>query len=337
MLTLDSYLSLSVADAQKQWLSVMARSAVPSGGRQVDFLPIETLICYGLGLVARPTPSGTVNIQTSARDVLRFASLFRRTPKSLAAKLSNLDGRRPHGAKFEQQLWIELTTTRDTFPALYETVLASARSVGLGHEDVPDFLGHAEHALDIVFDAVSVNDSALFKSIEPEVRRLAESVADIDVASTERAMMGTARVGQQQFARRVLTSAGYHCVFCGLSTRAQNLPSSRMLVASHIKPWSESSGRERVDPLNGLAACPTHDAAFESHLLTIDSSRVIIRSPSLERAVATDSVWAQFFGENALSPELILPEGASAPGLGYVDWHRARLVVELPDWTRRKR
>ncbi|WP_407664684.1 HNH endonuclease [Micromonospora tarensis] len=33
-----------------------------------------------------------------------------------------------------------------------------------------------------------------------------------------------------------------------------------MLVASHIKPWRVSTHAERLDPRNGLAACPTHDA-----------------------------------------------------------------------------
>ena len=41
----------------------------------------------------------------------------------------------------------------------------------------------------------------------------------------------------------------------------------RMLVASHIKPWKDSSPRERLDHRNGLAACPTHDAAFDAGLL----------------------------------------------------------------------
>jgi putative restriction endonuclease len=37
-----------------------------------------------------------------------------------------------------------------------------------------------------------------------------------------------------------------------------------MLIASHIKPWRISTSTERLDVRNGLAACPTHDIAFDT-------------------------------------------------------------------------
>ena len=36
-----------------------------------------------------------------------------------------------------------------------------------------------------------------------------------------------------------------------------------MLLAGHIKPWKDSTSSERLDLTNGLAACPSHDVAFE--------------------------------------------------------------------------
>jgi putative restriction endonuclease len=43
----------------------------------------------------------------------------------------------------------------------------------------------------------------------------------------------------------------------------------RMLVAGHIKPWKDSEPSERLDPRNGLAACPSHEVAFDTGLLTV--------------------------------------------------------------------
>lgn len=323
MLTLADYLELSVQDARRQWVAIRQRMPVGPGSRQVDFTPLETLVCFGLGLVAPPSrnETGTINLQVSSPDVQRFAALFKRSPKSLASKLNNLDGRRPHGARFEQELWIELTLKRDVFPSLYEIILRGARDAGLSPQEVPDFLGLKHHDLEVVYDAVTVSDDELFASVDRLLSRPGAELAG-DPVLTGRALVGTARVGQQQFARRVLTRADFHCVFCGLSTRAHNLPSSRMLVASHIKPWSESSGRERLDPENGLAACPTHDAAFENHLIATDGAGRILLSTALARAVERDPAWWQFFGPKALAPRLLIAADAR-PGLGYVDWHRA--------------
>ena len=43
-----------------------------------------------------------------------------------------------------------------------------------------------------------------------------------------------------------------------------------MLLAGHIKPWRDSTHRERLDLSNGLAACPSHDVAFDTGLLTVE-------------------------------------------------------------------
>jgi putative restriction endonuclease len=39
-----------------------------------------------------------------------------------------------------------------------------------------------------------------------------------------------------------------------------------MLRASHIKPWSDCSNRERLDPLNGLLLVAHIDALFDNGL-----------------------------------------------------------------------
>jgi predicted restriction endonuclease len=71
---------------------------------------------------------------------------------------------------------------------------------------------------------------------------------------TEQIIQAAARVGQHVFALNVLSNCGQRCVFCGLNPSA--FGAKRMLVAGHIKPWKDTAPSERLDPRNGLAACP---------------------------------------------------------------------------------
>ncbi|MGX1902436.1 HNH endonuclease [Thermolongibacillus altinsuensis] len=60
-------------------------------------------------------------------------------------------------------------------------------------------------------------------------------------------------------------NGGIKCKLCGLSFED-------VLIASHIKPWSEckDSEWERIDPYNGFLLCPTHDALFDKNLITFN-------------------------------------------------------------------
>lgn len=179
---------------------------------------------------------------------------------------------------------------------------------------MPDFLGVGDNRFQVVTEAVDVSDEELARSVE------SDDIQQNDPL-TELARIGTARIGQQQFARQVLENSDFACVFCGLSTKKHAIRSARMLIASHIKPWSDSTNRERLDTTNGLAACPTHDAAFENHLISLDRSGRIVRSAELQRAIAADPAWDNAFGSRTLASSLQLAESARPPGPSYVDWH----------------
>lgn len=330
MLELRDYLDLNPSAAADQWRSILRREHRPTGKRQDDFTPVETILCFGLGQVGNRSPSGNINIPESSPDARRLAELFKRTPGSLALKLANLDGRRVNGARHEQQLWIKLTEDPFLFESLYALILEAGRSLGLRSDELPDFLGYEDDRLKIVLEADSVSDEELLSSLEDEFSALRKQQGVIDIPNTERARLGTARVGQQQFARKVVANAGFACVFCGLSTRSVNLPASRMLIASHIKPWSKSNGEERLDHLNGLAACPTHDAAFEAFLISVDTDGTIVRSAALEQAIAVDTGWRHNFGDQGLARRLVMPLSAQLPAQRYTDWHYSNIVIEVP-------
>ena len=142
---------------------------------------------------------------------------------------------------------------------------------------------------------------------------------------TERILLAAARVGQHVFARQVLANCASSCVFCGL--RPATFGATRMLLAGHIKPWKDSTPAERLDPRNGLAACPAHDVAFDTGMLTVNGGLRIHLARSLATAIEADPLARQYYGRPPLREALLLPDGAQTPRRKYLDWHRERIFV----------
>ena len=100
-----------------------------------------------------------------------------------------------------------------------------------------------------------------------------------------------------------------------------------MLLAGHIKPWRDSSHRERLDLANGLAACPSHDVAFDTGLLTVEDDLRITLAASLSEAVRVDRLARHYYGTPPMLTVLRLPQTAQRPGASYLDWHRRLCVL----------
>lgn len=97
------------------------------------------------------------------------------------------------------------------------------------------------------------------------------------------------RVNQSFFRRAVLSAYESSCCITGISD-------SRLLIASHIKPWAQcSEGNEKTTPENGLCLNTLHDKAFDRGLITVDSTYQIVLSPSL-KSVLTEKAYAEYFG-----------------------------------------
>jgi putative restriction endonuclease len=141
-------------------------------------------------------------------------------------------------------------------------------------------------------------------------------------AETMRLVEQSVRMGQHRFARSVLTNYAYSCAFCGFAPRL--MPNCGLLRASHIKPWADSNDRERLDPLNGVAACPTHDAAFDAGLLTINGGLRVHRAPMLKVSSGADRGVDHYFGD-ALATSLLVPSDGHAPDTQYLSWHHTHV------------
>jgi putative restriction endonuclease len=210
------------------------------------------------------------------------------------------------------------------FTRVYQVLLQAARAESIGPARLPDFLGLEYGGELILLGQEELDISVLEAAMHDQLSRDgADTVRS--VLETERIMLAATRVGQHVFAVQVLANCGGQCVFCGLRPAA--FGARRMLLAGHIKPWKDSSPTERLDPRNGLAACPAHDVAFDTGMLTVNGGLRIHLARPLAQAVQDDQLARQYYGRPPMREALLLPEGAQAPAAKYLDWHRKKVFV----------
>lgn len=89
--------------------------------------------------------------------------------------------------------------------------------------------------------------------------------------STENIGLRTSRVGQGAYRKSILHRWKYQCA-------VTKFDDTRVLIASHIVPWRNSTDEERLDVDNGILLSPTYDALFDRHLITFDEKGKIILS-----------------------------------------------------------
>ena len=318
---LADYLELTDDDARRQWRRVIARAPAVKGKRQGTFEPVEVLLCHGLFLILSPRSFGGANIHTLPDEAKTLASLFRRSPGSLTNKMLNLDGSREHGGRAEVELYVRLSLDPALYVRLYRLVILAGREVGLEAALLPDFLGWlASDAAELLGqDEIGEQEVEIALREQHANWRFWSEQQGLDEPITTRLVEQRVRHGQHRFARQVLQSFGHRCGFCGFSP--VSLGMRRGLVASHIKPWKDSAPRERLDPRNGVAACPIHDVAFDQGFLTVNGGLRVHKAEPLGVLVARDSAADHLFGRETVSARLLLPEGSHAPGERYLSWH----------------
>jgi putative restriction endonuclease len=103
-------------------------------------------------------------------------------------------------------------------------------------------------------------------------RRLEEQVeSDVSVTETDREAIVRARVGQGLFKQRVMQIETY-CRITGVDNLIH-------LVASHCKPWRDSTNEERLNGENGLLLTPSIDHLFDRGFIGFEDSGDLIISP----------------------------------------------------------
>lgn len=135
------------------------------------------------------------------------------------------------------------------------------------------------HLLLVLLDADGVTDD-LPTAMEIEASVNADVLNDIhDVEAdeslpvTQRLQLAKARVGQGLFRKRV--------ILLDQACRVTGVSDTRVLVASHIKPWREASNAERINGHNGILLSPHVDALFDEELITFEDDGQMQVHPSL--------------------------------------------------------
>ena len=176
-------------------------------------------------------------LHTGTPKIRELAAWMGRTPSAVARKLSNLAGRDP-------------------------AILASGK-VGLTNGSAVDDKIWAY--LKANWDQTAIQAAEAYDrfakayGVEPEVE-LIEKAPEIEMGRTRTATVQV-RVNQARFRSYVL--AGYNSTCC-----ISGLQNERLLIASHIVPWSEDA-HNRLNPQNGLCLSALHDRAYDQGLITV--------------------------------------------------------------------
>ena len=130
------------------------------------------------------------------------------------------------------------------------------------------------------------------------------------IKGKERDAIIKARVNQGVFRDRLLEVYCDKCCMTGIDDK-------RLLVASHIKPWSVSSDKEKLKVENGLLLNALHDHAFDRGLITISSEGEVEVSSEVSGSVRK-------ILEGMLLDEVNLPEQVkeNPEFRDFLDWHR---------------
>lgn len=92
--------------------------------------------------------------------------------------------------------------------------------------------------------------------------------------STEKENVVKCRIGQGEFRDKLIE----YWKGCSVTGLKQN----DILIASHIKPWSRATDKERLDSFNGLLLLPTLDKLFDKGYISFNDDGNILISKLLE-------------------------------------------------------
>ena len=137
-----------------------------------------------------------------------------------------------------------------------------------------------------------------------------EQLVPEDFTGETRKVVTEQRIKQSFFRRAVLSSYRGRCCMSGLSE-------SRLLIASHIVPWSQDKAN-RLNPSNGLCLSAIHDRAFDKGLITLSEDMTVIVSAELKRSKEPfiAEVLISLDGKPIELPERFVPQKE------FIEWHR---------------
>jgi DNA (cytosine-5)-methyltransferase 1 len=224
-------------------------------------------------------------------EIIKLAKLIGRTPGAVAMKLVN-------------------------FASLDPAITSTGRT-GLGNAGSLDREVWAEFHAD--WEALAVECEMLRRNLDrstPPEDEADELLVPEDYTGETRRVVTEQRIKQNFFRRAVLSSYRGRCCMSGLSE-------PRLLVASHIVPWSKDKAN-RLNPSNGLCLSAIHDRAFDKGLITLTDDFRIVVSKELKRKKEPFVIGVLL----PLDGRTIEPPERFAPQPEFIAWHRNQLFVD---------
>lgn len=119
----------------------------------------------------------------------------------------------------------------------------------------------------------SPSDTEPEPELEEVKREIDEECANLEGQDVDAVVKR--RVGQGIFRDLLLDRFDGACCMTGLTN-------VRLLIASHIVPWSKSTGAQKLDPENGLLLSVSMDALFDKGLISFSSNGRILVGHDLD-------------------------------------------------------
>jgi hypothetical protein len=163
-----------------------------------------------------------------------------------------------------------LTADGNGLQSVYLTVVSPALAFSLFSLIGPEATSARDAGQDV--SRIERDTPAPEQEIEEWERRVEVEIAsDLRMRATEKAALVLARRGQGLF-RSNVRAVERAC-------RITKVDRMEHLVASHVRPWRDSSNDERLDGDNGLLLTPTVDHLFDKGFISFEDSGQLIVSP----------------------------------------------------------
>ena len=138
----------------------------------------------------------------------------------------------------------------------------------------------------------------------------------VDYSGNDILAVAKRRQGQNLFRQAVFSAYQSRCCITDIAD-------SRLLIASHIKPWQEDK-ENRLNPRNGLCLSSLADRAFDQGMISLSDHCEIMVSSALKAQSHNKHIKDMFCANEGLRirmPEKFLPEAE------FLAWHRENLFL----------
>jgi hypothetical protein len=135
-----------------------------------------------------------------------------------------------------------------------------------------------ERERDIYLVWKSWKDATIEDLIHKDIDKILSTIETLrkDIFQEDYWSIVKSRIGQSFFREALIKSNTCKCAICNINIK-------EVLVASHIKEFSECENEERYDIRNGLLFCANHDKLFDRHIISFDEDGKIMISKSLNK------------------------------------------------------